>query len=104
MRIRTMEKITYGELKALFLRHEGTRPEKHLTGCIVFTEDSFEKPYSWNPVATSSPATTRHTAPAWAGTASSHTTWTAATRTSAWRRTWPRNAAERTAGGWSIAT
>ena len=40
-----MEKITYGELKALFLRHEGTRPEKHLTGCIVFTEDSFEKPY-----------------------------------------------------------
>ena len=41
-----MEKITYSELKALFLRHEGTRPEKHLTGCIVFTEDSFEKPYS----------------------------------------------------------
>lgn len=41
-----MEKITYGELKALFLRHEGTRPEKHLTGCIVFTEDSFERPYS----------------------------------------------------------
>ena len=45
MRIRTMEKITYGELKALFLQHEGTRPEKHLTGCIVFTENSFEKPY-----------------------------------------------------------
>ena len=41
-----MEKITYGELAALFRRHEGTRPTEHLTGCIVFTEDSFEKPYS----------------------------------------------------------
>lgn len=41
-----MEKITYGELAALFRQHEGTCPEKHLTGCVVFTEDSFEKPYS----------------------------------------------------------
>ncbi len=40
-----MEKITYAELAELFRQHESTCPTEHLTGCIVFTEDSFEKPY-----------------------------------------------------------
>lgn len=40
-----MEKITYGELTALFRQHESTHPTDHLSGCIVFTEDSFDKPY-----------------------------------------------------------
>jgi len=43
-----MEKITYAELAAAFREHERTRtPETgdHLHGAIVFTEDSFLKPY-----------------------------------------------------------
>lgn len=40
-----MKKITYAELRNLFREHESTRPSKHLTGFIVFTENSFEKPY-----------------------------------------------------------
>lgn len=41
-----MEKNTYEELKAIFLAHERTNPKDHLTACIVFTADSFMKPYS----------------------------------------------------------
>ena len=41
-----MKKITYAEMKAAFRHHEYPGAVKHLTGCIVFTEDSFEKPYS----------------------------------------------------------
>ena len=43
-----MEKITYAELKAAFREHESNYPQKHnghLVGCIVFTEDSYDKPY-----------------------------------------------------------
>ncbi len=41
-----MEKLTYAELKAAFRHHESLGVTKHLTGCIVFTEDSFNEPYS----------------------------------------------------------
>lgn len=40
-----MKKITYAEMKAAFREHELNHPKKHLTGCIVFTEDSFTKEY-----------------------------------------------------------
>ena len=44
--------LTYQELKSLFRQREErlakvpTKPEDHLVGCIVFTEDSFTVPYS----------------------------------------------------------
>ena len=38
--------MTYAELAAKFRDHESTRPKEHLTGFIVFTEDSFREPYS----------------------------------------------------------
>lgn len=41
-----MEKITYAELASIFRHHEYPGAVEHLTGCIVFTEDSFDKPYS----------------------------------------------------------
>lgn len=42
-----MEKITYAELAAAFRRHEREATDgTHLTGYIVFTEDSFTQPYS----------------------------------------------------------
>lgn len=41
-----MKKITYEELKAEFFRHERNSPAEHLSGCIVFTEDSFSEKYS----------------------------------------------------------
>ena len=40
-----MKKYTYAEFRKLFCDHEATRPDHHLTGCIVFTEDSFSKAY-----------------------------------------------------------
>ena len=40
-----MKKITYGELCQLFRSHEENHPKEHLTGYIVFTEDSFTKKY-----------------------------------------------------------
>lgn len=40
-----MKKITYAELRNLFREHESTNPREHLTGFIVFTEDSFEHSY-----------------------------------------------------------
>lgn len=30
----------------MFTKHESSRPNTHLTGCIVFIEDSFNRPYS----------------------------------------------------------
>ena len=39
-------KMTYGEMVAKFREHERSNPSTHLTGFIVFTEDSFDKPYS----------------------------------------------------------
>lgn len=43
-----MEKITYNDLARIFREHEHTHNQNapHLTGCIVFTEDSFNRPYS----------------------------------------------------------
>lgn len=43
-----MVKMTYGELAALFREHERDHNQNapHLTGYIVFTEDSFNQPYS----------------------------------------------------------
>lgn len=41
-----MKKFTYAELRQMFTKHESSRPNTHLTGCIVFTEDSFNRPYS----------------------------------------------------------
>lgn len=41
-----MEKITYAELTNIFREHEQKNTGKHLTGAIVFTEDSFDKIYS----------------------------------------------------------
>lgn len=42
-----MKKITYNEMANIFRAHEkGNNGETHLTGYIVFTEDSFTKPYS----------------------------------------------------------
>lgn len=44
--------LTYHELKTLFREREArladriAKPEEHLIGCIVFTEDSFSVPYS----------------------------------------------------------
>lgn len=40
-----MEKITYNELFKRFRAHEQTNPTEHLTGHIVFTEDSWPKKY-----------------------------------------------------------
>ena len=41
-----MEKITYKELTKAFRNHESTHSDgTHLTGAIVFTEDSFNRPY-----------------------------------------------------------
>lgn len=41
-----MNKITYSEMAAAFRRREYPGAVEHLTGYIVFTEDSFNKPYS----------------------------------------------------------
>lgn len=47
-----MQKISYGELARTFRAHESAarclpyHEQTHLTGCIVFTEDSFNQPYS----------------------------------------------------------
>ena len=41
-----MKKITYEEMATAFRHHEKQGTIKHLTGYIVFTEDSFNKPYS----------------------------------------------------------
>lgn len=47
-----MNKITYTELARIFRAHESAAAQlpcherTHLTGCIVFTEDSFTAPYS----------------------------------------------------------
>lgn len=41
-----MEKMTYAELAGKFRVHEASHPDTHLTGFIVFTEDSFDKSYS----------------------------------------------------------
>ena len=41
-----MKRITYAEMKAAFREHELNYPKEHLTGCIVFTEDSFTETYS----------------------------------------------------------
>ena len=41
-----MEHITYGELRQRFRDHERAWTGTHLYGNIVFTEDSFKKPYS----------------------------------------------------------
>lgn len=41
-----MEKITYAEMAETFRKREYPGPTEHLTGYIVFTEDSFEKLYS----------------------------------------------------------
>lgn len=40
-----MEKITYNQLCKIFRAHEENRPTEHLTGYIVFTEDSWDKKY-----------------------------------------------------------
>ena len=41
-----MVKMTYAEMASKFREHEATNPDTHLTGFIVFTEDSFNKSYS----------------------------------------------------------
>ena len=41
-----MVQMTYAEMAAKFREHEATHPNTHLTGFIVFTEDSFDKSYS----------------------------------------------------------
>lgn len=41
-----MEKITYEELTRIFREHERNDPETHISGAIVFAEDSFTEPYS----------------------------------------------------------
>lgn len=41
-----MERITYEKLKEIFEKHEEQIPKDHLTGAIVFSEDSWEKQYS----------------------------------------------------------
>ena len=42
-----MEKNTYAELAKTFRTHERSNQGRdHLTGCIVFTKDSFTQPYS----------------------------------------------------------
>lgn len=42
-----MKKISYAEMAAIFRKHEReTTDGTHITGYIVFTEDSFTKPYS----------------------------------------------------------
>lgn len=40
-----MNKITYAELCKIFRDHEATRPDKHLTAHIVFTEDTWPIKY-----------------------------------------------------------
>lgn len=46
----TIEKITYAEMKKIFREHEACEENRltgsHLTGCIVFTVDSFLEEYS----------------------------------------------------------
>lgn len=41
----TITEMTYGELKAAFEKAECDGTGNHLTGYIVFSEDSFDKPY-----------------------------------------------------------
>ena len=47
-----MKKISYNELASIFRARESANADipyaqrKHLTGCIVFTKDSFKKQYS----------------------------------------------------------
>lgn len=38
--------MKYAELKAIFKAHEANHPGEHLTAHIVFTQDSFTKPYA----------------------------------------------------------
>lgn len=46
----TIKKISYAEMKKIFCEHEAQKENvlsgKHLTGCIVFTTDSFLEEYS----------------------------------------------------------
>ena len=42
----TITELSYGDLKTLFRETEEARIGKHAVGYIVFTEDSFTKPYS----------------------------------------------------------
>lgn len=41
-----MKKLTYAELTKLFRSHEANHPDEHLTGYIVFTEDSWPCQYT----------------------------------------------------------
>ena len=47
-----MSKMSYAEMASIFYRRESENKslpydeQRHLTGCIVFTEDSFTKQYS----------------------------------------------------------
>ena len=41
-----MEHITYNELRQRFCDHERSYPHAHLTGNIIFTEDSYAAPYT----------------------------------------------------------
>lgn len=41
-----MERMNYKELKTLFRQHERRYPKIHIIGYIVFTEDSFLRPYT----------------------------------------------------------
>lgn len=41
-----MKKLTYAELCTAFRAAERENPPRHITGAIVFTENSFTKPYS----------------------------------------------------------
>lgn len=40
-----MKKMTFAELFKLFTEHETTNPKEHLKAGIVYTKDSFTKPY-----------------------------------------------------------
>ena len=41
-----MNKMSYKELRDIFYAAERETPPRHVHGAIVFTEDSFTKPYS----------------------------------------------------------
>lgn len=43
--MKEIKKMTFGELEALFIRHEATHPKEHLTAHIVYKEESWNRPY-----------------------------------------------------------
>lgn len=88
--------MTYGEMVSKFYAIE--RKGDHLSGYIVFTPESFNKPYDERSRTYAYPATTKPFKRAWVATLSMAPVWMAQIPASVWNGIWPVRKVERTAG------